>query len=191
MLPLYDLDIDPESGLIMDKFSFVKNPAHMKKAQAFNGREQFFANDDLQEIMGVMIQADVQIYRRDEEGEYFVRFPKDTVRKVRQQVMEEGYNNFASKYHSDADDIEVVMTDSFIIDSRKGIGVPDKFKDQNINEGSWMASFYIKDRKEYEEIRDGKYGMSIEGIFEHTLVEMHRQAKLKRMHEFAKTKVRG
>lgn len=190
MIPLYDLDIDENTGLIMDKFSFVKVPAHMKKAQAFADTKMFFANDDLQEIMGVMIQADIQIYRRDDEGEYFVRFPKETVRKIRQQVMDKGYNNSASKYHDDEHEIDVVMTDSFIIDERKGIKVPDAFKDQKINEGSWIASFYIKDRKDYVEIRDGGYGMSIEGFFSHKLVEMRKQAKLKRMHQFAKSKRR-
>lgn len=170
----------------MDKVSFVETPAHMKAAQAFAPVKQIFANDDLQEIMGVMIQADVQIYRRDKDiGEYFVRFSKDTVKSIRKQVMEMGFHNFASMHHSDKHDIEAVMTDNFIIDSRKGIKVPESFKNQKINEGSWMASFYIKDRKVYEEIRDGGYGMSIEGWFDHQLVEMKKQ-RMAAMLEFAK-----
>ena len=63
--------------------SLVDYPAVEKDFLLFDKQKLLFkADDDKQIISGIALLADTPIYRRNEHGEFYVVFEKDTIRKM-------------------------------------------------------------------------------------------------------------
>ena len=95
MLPVYKMDIvsDENSDLEVDYVALVDKPAIEKNFLAFNEHEQkmaFAIQEDEQIITGALMLADKPIYRNDENGEYYVVFGKDTIKKIAQKFSQKG-----------------------------------------------------------------------------------------------------
>lgn len=171
MHPIFKIEIDEnDKELCFDFNSTVDFPAHVRAFEKYSAEEKrsFFYQQEKMRITGVLIAANVPIYRRDPEiGEHFVVFFPDVIEKLWIRWNELGYTNNLNKQH---DPKQVVSTkDAFLVEQwivRDGIGVPPSLKEQNIQNGSLMGTYQIRNQQYWKEIQDGKYnGFSIEGMF--------------------------
>lgn len=164
-LPLYRLVItDNEEGEEeVDYVALVEYPAIQKNFIAFNNRLKFVANEEQRVVSGPLMIADLPIYRRDDEGEYYVLFTADEIKKIVQRFFKKGYQAKVNIEHDKAID-GVYMFESYIIDRQRGITPPKGFED--IADGSWFGSFKVENDNIWQEVKAGTFkGFSVEGLF--------------------------
>jgi len=72
----------------------------------------------------------------------------------------------------------VSMFESYIVNKENGI-YPLHLKDENISNGSWVASYKITDKQLWSRIKKGEFnGFSIAGMFDHSEKETKKQHKM-------------
>lgn len=129
--------------------------------------KQRFAIQDEEErvISGPLMLADTPIYRNDQNGEYYVQFSKDTIKKIAQKFFRKGYQQNVNLMHDSGSTVEgLTMFESFIKDSKRGIKAMAGFED--VPDGSWFGSFKVENEDVWKLIKDGKVrGFSVEGVF--------------------------
>jgi hypothetical protein len=120
-------------------------------------------NQDQRIVTGALMIADLPIYRRDEDEEYYVSFSAAEIKKIVQRFFKKGYQSKVNVEHATPVD-GVYMFESFIIDREKGIMPPKGFED--ISNGSWFGSFKVDNEKIWNEVKAGTFkGFSVEGLF--------------------------
>lgn len=173
MKPIYKIDIDlADEEICFDFNSTVDFPAHIRAFDKYNDKPQrlFFAEPAKQRITGVMIAANIPIYRNDPYfGEHFVVFFPEEIEKLWIRWNEFGFTNNLNKQHDPSRVVstkDAFLIEQWIVDRANNKGVPKSLEKQMIQDGSLMASYQIKDPKFWKDIVDGKFnGFSIEGIF--------------------------
>ena len=183
-LPLYEMMIGDtiEGEEEVDFIALVEYPAIQKNFLAFSqqfvepsqgeSKEDFRAvgfnkfnieNQEQRIVTGALMIADLPIYRRDEDEEYYVSFSAAEIKKIVQRFFKKGYQSKVNVEHSTPVD-GVFMFESFIIDREKGIMPPKGFED--ISNGSWFGSFKVDNEKIWNEVKAGTFkGFSVEGLF--------------------------
>jgi hypothetical protein len=172
MLPIYDIEVDSESGV--DFNAFVDSPAHMKGFIAF-GKDQavrYSFNEEKRIVTGVMISANTLIYRgaRPElqVGEHYVKFAPETIEQIQRNFHKKGYHNNVNLMHDPAKKVEgVFMVESYIIGSDpKQPKAPEVFESQKLADGTWIASYKVENDQVWNMVKSGEfYGFSVEGMF--------------------------
>jgi hypothetical protein len=120
-------------------------------------------NEEQRIVSGPIMIADLPIYRRDEQGEYYVVFDAAEIKKINQRFFEKGYQANVNIEH-DEKVKDIFMFESFIIDREKGINPPKGYED--LTDGSWWGSFKVNNDVIWEQCKDGTFnGFSIEGLF--------------------------
>jgi hypothetical protein len=120
-------------------------------------------NQEQRIVTGALMIADLPIYRRDEDEEYYVSFSAAEIKKIVQRFFKKGYQSKVNVEHSTPVD-GVYMFESFIIDREKGIMPPKGFED--VSNGSWFGSFKVDNEKIWNEVKAGTFkGFSVEGLF--------------------------
>jgi len=169
-MKLIELIIDSEMELSgIDAISIVENPAIEENWIALNEqpKEYRFADVDKEKkiIMGAMLVPDKPIYRRDEEnGEYYIYFSQDTIRKCMEMFFQNGNQSNATFEHQESIKGLTVVESWIVEDIEK-----DKSNLYNLNVpvGTWMGTIKVENEviwKDY--IKTGKVkGFSIEGYF--------------------------
>jgi hypothetical protein len=175
-LPLYKMlisdDVDGEEEV--DFVALVESPAIQRNFLAFADHSQeeggtklsFAVQDEDQRIIsGPLMIADLPIYRRDEEGEYYVMFTSEQIMKIVQRFFKKGYQAKVNIEHGKKAE-GVYMFESYIIDWDKGIMPPNGFED--IPSGSWFGSFKVENEGLWKKVKDGTFkGFSVEGLFKY------------------------
>lgn len=171
MLPVYKMDIvtDENSDLEVDWIALVDKPAIEKNFMAFNEHEQkmaFAIQEDEQIITGALMLADKPIYRNDENGEYYVVFGKDTIKKIAQKFFTKGYQSNVNLMHDSGQRLDgLTMFESWITDEKRGVKAMKGFED--VPEGSWFGSFKVNNPDVWQMVKEGKVkGFSVEGLFQ-------------------------
>lgn len=165
-LPIFQANVD-EEGTGMFCISLVDEPAVEVSWQLFDKAKQTFKveNPDLQLITGVVMLADIPIYRYDPTyGEYYIMFSKDTIEKMVQKFFKEGYQENVDNDHTFnlIDGIE--LQQAFIKDTEKGIS-PKGFED--VPEGSLFFTYKVTSDELWNEIKTGNWtGFSLAGTFD-------------------------
>lgn len=176
MFPVYKLQIDddPESGI--DYLGFVENPAHMKDALFFSKEEKrkLFFNEEQRIVAGVMIQADMLIYRFDDEvGDHYVQFDKNTIRKGVEKFHRNSFDKNVNLHHDPNQSVNgVYMVQDYIVDLENGVNAPSYFN-QNVTDGSWIAFYKVENDEVWNKWKSGEInGFSIEGFFSRVPVKI-------------------
>jgi len=174
-LPIYKLRINPdindETGV--EFVALVDEPAVNQRVNwvAFNKNQKFaVTNEDKQIVSGVMMVADMPIYRRDAElGEYYVVFDRQTIEQIVHKFFKLDNISNVNKMHNAGSIVKgAYLFESFIIDKAKGKVTPQGFDE--LPDGSWFASYKIEDAKVWTDIKQGIFnGFSVEGMFVHEL----------------------
>lgn len=143
--------------------SLVDYPAVEKDFLLFDKQKMLFtANDEKQIISGIALLADTPIYRRNQYGEFYVVFEKDTIRQLVEKYSKQGLFNSVNLMHQqDAFVDSVYLIESLIIDKNRGI-CPTEFSD--CPDGSWYVSYYVDNKALWDEIKKGEWfnGFSVE-----------------------------
>ena len=166
-VPVYKLTIkedDINSGV--DFIALVDSPAILRNFLAFAKHEKFVANEEKRVVTGPLMIPEIPIYRRDEGGEFYVVFGRDTIYQIAQKFMKELRNDKVNQMHQPDQKVEgVYMFESFIINSERGINTPKGF--EHLPDGTWFGSYKIDNDEVWQQVKDGTFnGFSVEGFFE-------------------------
>jgi hypothetical protein len=134
------------------------------KQEEFSTHLSFAVQDEDQRIVsGPLMIADLPIYRKDEEGEYYVMFTGEQIKKIVQRFFKKGYQAKVNIEHGKKAE-GVYMFESYIIDRDRGVNPPTGFED--VANGSWFGSFKVENDKLWGEVKAGTFkGFSVEGLF--------------------------
>jgi len=136
-----------------------------------NELRQAFAIEDEERriISGPLILADTPIYRRDDNGEYYVKFPKKTIEDILIKFAKKGYHTRVNLMHDSGQVADgVTIFEIFVTDRARGIMPMKGFED--VPDGSAFASAKVENEEVWREVKAGKLrGFSVEGIFNYAL----------------------
>jgi hypothetical protein len=134
--------------------------------QKFNLELKFAIQNEAERIVsGPLMVADMPIYRRDDEGEYYVVFTAEEIKKIVQRFFKKGYQAKVNIEHDTPVD-GVYMFESFLVDRAKGVYPMKGFSD--IADGSWFGSFKVDNDAIWNQVVDGTFkGFSVEGLFKY------------------------
>lgn len=168
-LPIKKITIDDEysegNDLGVSMIAFTRKPAIVTKGIAFSSHEKkmIFADEPKMRICApLMIPS--EIYRNDEDGEYFVQFTEEETEKIFCKFMSTLNNqNLFNVEHTD-EVVPAYVLEAWIVtdpetDKSKSFGI-------DVTKGTIMCTAQITDKDYYNELVDlGKVGFSIEGFF--------------------------
>jgi hypothetical protein len=172
MLPFFKIVVNENDETGIDFNSFVDAPAHMKAFIAFGKNPvRYEFNEEKRIVTGVMISAGTPIYRNSPDmGEYYVVFDAPTIDLIRRKFFKNGFIQNVNKQHNSKDVIKgATLIDSYIVSNSdpKLPNVPEAFTQMNLQDGSWIASYYVEDNVLWDDVKSGKFvGFSVEGWFE-------------------------
>ena len=126
---------------------------------------QFKADKEKRIISGPLMVADLPIYRRDEQGEYYGLFKAEDIYNIRNKFFKNNNSKEVNQMHDPNQMVEgVYMIESFLIDSKRGIHSPNGYK---LPDGSWFGSYKVDNQEVWDKfIKSGEFkGFSVEGVF--------------------------
>lgn len=186
-LPIYRAEITEElDGLTA--VSLVEFPAVETDFLCFNKEQPKLnfqiENEEKRLVVGCLMRCDFPIYRIGPSGyEYFILFDKETIIKMAEKALKEGFINNINLNHDENKFVEgVVLREIFIKDTEKGIS-PKGFED--ITDGSLFATYHIENDEVWQEIKNGTFkGYSLEGYF--TIEEIKNNNKEEKTNKMSK-----
>ena len=189
MIPFYKIQIDEDiEG--MDFIALVDIPAHLKGFEYFGKNEKpvkMFFNEERRIVTGVAIATDTPIYRNSPDiGEHYVVFNKQETFKIAQKMMQNCFFHNVNEMHDSDKKLEgVYLVESIFIDRDRGVNGPKAFERQNLKDGTWITSYYVKNDSVWDDIKKGKFfGFSVEGWFDKAPINIkNKQTKNKHMSE--------
>ena len=175
-MKLYELKVEEEGVDEVFAISLVESPAIEMDFTYFGKEEILFASVDKEQrmLVGPILIPDKKILRVDGEGQpYNVFLSKDTVKKVAQNYLMKKYTDKATLEH-DTKIKGVHLVESWI---KEGKLDKSNVYGLNVPEGTWMGMFKVVDDNIWNDyVKTGKVkGFSIEGLFEHKLVEASKE----------------
>jgi hypothetical protein len=169
---IYSAKIDVEGSeeqTGIDAIAFTKSPAILIKGMAFKEeakKELLFADNKKYRIVApAMLPA--QIYRSDEDGEYYVEFTEQEIERIHQKFMQNLDNTRANfnEEHNNNKKVPAYILEAWLVDNPKedkayttyGLEVP---------KGTLILTTQITDKDYYKKlVEEGQIGYSIEGFF--------------------------
>lgn len=139
--------------------------AQRKLEQIDKKKFMFSANKEKRIISGALMVADLPIYRKDEQGEYYGLFTAEDIYNIRNKFFKNNNTKSVNEMHDPNKMIDgVYMIESFIIDTKRGINAPDGLK---LTDGSWFGSYKVDNEEIWNDfIKTGEFkGFSVEGVF--------------------------
>jgi len=165
-MTIYELVIDETAEVFgIDAISIVESPAIESDFVALKSDKVEFTEVDKEKriLMGAALVPSKPIYRRDERGEFYVYFTKDTIRRAMELFMQNGFQNNSTLEH------EMRIQGLTVVESWIVEGEKDKayHYDLDVPVGTWMVSVKVNNDAIWENfVKTGKVkGFSIEGYF--------------------------
>lgn len=165
-MTIYELVIDETAEVFgIDAISIVESPAIESDFVALKSEKVQFTEVDNEKriLMGAALVPNKPIYRRDERGEFYVYFTKDTIRRAMELFMQNGFQNNSTLEH------EMRIQGLTVVESWIVEGEKDKayLYDLDVPVGTWMVSVKVNNEAIWENfVKTGKVkGFSIEGYF--------------------------
>jgi len=121
-----------------------------------------------QVVAGPFMIPDKLIYRFDNEGEYFVYFPKDAIKKIAYKYMEKKYTDSTNLEHDDTDPLkDVFVVESWLVSDPQRDKSTIYSNGETYPEGTWYGMMKIKNKEIWDEyVKTGAVkGFSVEGYF--------------------------
>lgn len=160
--PLLRLTIDgDEDGVNI--ISLVEFPAVERNFIQLSKEVKLSLNDEKKELLGVALIPDFPIYRRDEQGEYYITFNAESIRKIAIDFYKKLNVNNADVEHNHNMENGITYFQSLIVDKENGI-CPAAFKD--LPDGTWIIGCKIDNTNVWDAVKNGTVkGFSIDGYF--------------------------
>ena len=160
--PLLRLEINVEEDGV-NIISLVEFPAVERNFIQLSKEVKLSLNDEKKELLGVALIPDMPIYRRDEQGEYYIVFSAESIRKIAIDFYKKLNVNMADVEHNHNIENGITYFQSMIIDKEQGI-CPKAFKD--LPNGTWIVGCKIDNINVWDAVKNGTVkGFSIDGIF--------------------------
>lgn len=168
-LPIYKITIDPEysdgEDLGIEQIAFTSNPAIKVRGLAFENVSKRFFSDNLKYRVTAPAMIPMEIYRRDDDGEYYVQFDEQTIEQIYVKFMKDLQNrNVFNLEHDQSKEVPAYILEAWIVENPTqdkalttyGIEVP---------KGTLMLTAQITDVDYYNKlVEDEQVGFSIEGF---------------------------
>jgi hypothetical protein len=165
-LPFIEFKLsDDVEGL--QAIAFVDAPAIGLNYQAFAPHKFEVINEEKRIVMGAAMIPDLPIYRRDERGEYYAIFRKETIKALVQKLFKENkHNNFNEQHNAFKILDGVYIYQSFITDQELGILPPQGF--ENVADGTWFIAAKVENDEAWSKVKEDGIlkGFSVEGVFD-------------------------
>ena len=174
-LPIYYATINEDlSGLELKEqgiqnIALVDSPAMLQEWIAFSEQKPYefkFAIQEEQRIIAApVIVADLPIYRKVDDKEFYVVYKKETNMQILQKYMLDG-NQRKVKLTHDTTDLSkgVFVFEVFISDASRGIKQPEAF---DLPDGTIFCSMKIHNDDIWKKVKSGEVkGVSLEGFFD-------------------------
>ena len=165
-LPFIEFKLTDEvEGL--QAIALVDRPAIGLNYQAFAPQKFEVINEDKRIVMGAAMIPDLPIYRRDERGEYYAIFKKETIKALVQKLFKENrHNNFNEQHNAFKILDGVYIYQSFITDAELGISAPTGF--ENVADGTWFIAAKVENDEAWAKVKEEGIlkGFSVEGVFD-------------------------
>ena len=160
--PLLRLTINgDEDGVNI--ISLVEFPAVERNFIQLSKEVKLSLNEEKRELLGVALIPDFPIYRRDEQGEYYITFNAESIRKIAIDFYKKLNVNMADVEHSHDMENGITYFQSLIIDKGQGI-CPTAFKD--LPDGTWIVGCKVDNDEVLNAVKSGEVkGFSIDGYF--------------------------
>ena len=160
--PLLRLTINGEEDGV-NIISLVEFPAVERNFIQLSKEVKLSLNEEKRELLGVALIPDFPIYRRDEQGEYYITFNAESIRKIAIDFYKKLNVNMADVEHSHDMENGITYFQSLIIDKGQGI-CPTAFKD--LPDGTWLVGCKVDNDEVWEAVKSGEVkGFSIDGYF--------------------------
>jgi hypothetical protein len=165
-LPFIEFTLTDEvEGL--QAIALVDSPAIGLNYQAFAPHKFEVIDEDKRIVMGAAMIPDLPIYRRDERGEYYAIFKKETIKALVQKLFKENKHTEFNEQHNSFKILDgVYIYQSFITDKELGILPPQGF--ENVADGTWFIAAKVENDEAWSKVKeDGLLkGFSVEGVFD-------------------------
>ena len=165
-LPFIEFTLTDEvEGL--QAIALVDSPAIGLNYQAFAPHKFEVIDEDKRIVMGAAMIPDLPIYRRDERGEYYAIFKKETIKALVQKLFKENKHTEFNEQHNSFKILDgVYIYQSFITDKELGILPPQGF--ENVADGTWFIAAKVENDEAWSKLKeDGLLkGFSVEGVFD-------------------------
>lgn len=153
---IYYVTLDENEEFGLKAVSLVDDPAIETNFLCFENEKSetiMFSKPEEHIITGVALRADMPVYRRKPDGTpFYIVWTKDVIKQFVERYAKKGmYNNVDLQHDGNMVD-GVYMIESYFINDERGIR-PSEFKD--IENGSWIVSYYVEDEKLWNEIVNG------------------------------------
>lgn len=165
-LPIYYINLDGElSG--MDAISLVDEPAVEVDFLAFakeTPKIKFSKDEERHIITGVAMNANMPIYRRNGDYEYYTVFTPAAIEKLVVKYSKDNLFNSVNLQHDDNSFVDgIYMIESYFVNKERGIA-PKEF---DVEDGSYIVSYKVENEDLWNEIRNSENfkGFSIQGYF--------------------------
>ena len=160
--PLLRLTINGEEDGV-NIISLVEFPAVERNFIQLSKEVKLSLNEEKRELLGVALIPDFPIYRRDEQGEYYITFNAESIRKIAIDFYKKLNVNMADVEHSHDMENGITYFQSLIIDKGQGI-CPTAFKD--LPDGTWLVGCKVDNDEVWNAVKSGEVkGFSIDGYF--------------------------
>jgi len=168
----YEAVYDPESDNVFS-VSLVESPA-MESAFIALSKDEVekttinFAEVDKKErtLLGVCLIPDKPIYRNQDGNEFYITFPKETIKASAHDFFTKGFQT-NSKLEHESEIKNISFVESWVVkdpktDTALAYGLPK----EDIVEGSWIMKMKCDNDEIYQKALDGEIkGFSIDGLF--------------------------
>lgn len=101
-IPIYDVYLD-DDVLGLTAVSFVKHPAIQKNFVFLNNVKRVFLSKQKHEVVSPVLIPEQLIYRRDEAGEYYIKWSKETIEEMALNFLLNQFQNNVTYEHPDKD----------------------------------------------------------------------------------------
>ena len=160
--PLLRLTINGEEDGV-NIISLVEFPAVERNFIQLSKEVKLSLNEEKRELLGVALIPDFPIYRRDEQGEYYVTFSAESIRKIAIDFYKKLNVNMADVEHTHNLENGITYFQSMIVDKENGI-CPAAFKD--LPDGTWIVGCKVDNDEVWDAVKSGEVkGFSIDGYF--------------------------
>lgn len=189
-LPIYRFVVGEDDDSELEAVALVDRPAIEMNWQAFSATDRkpikFTADSEKKIIAGPLMIADLPIYRRDGDKEYYCVFTAEDIFNLRNKFCRGMLSKSVNLMHDPNQAVNgVFMIENFIIDSSRGINSP---KGYELSDGSWWGGYKVDNQEVWDEfIKTGEFkGFSVEGVFNSVLVGEEEQGIIDELIAIAK-----
>lgn len=168
-LPKYKITIDEAYGdgedLGISQIAFTATPAIKVKGMAFSSNEKRYFTDDVKMRIAAPALIPMEIYRCDEDGEYFAEFTVEEIERLTSKFMANLTNSGKFNLeHKEGDVAPAYILEAWIVNDPTA----DKSKSTfniDVPKGTLMIVSQVTDLDYYNQlVANGQVGFSIEGF---------------------------